>query len=224
MQFPNSIYEGYRWMMVNFSFIINPATGHPHVFMSVRDIHDRKLKELAVQERAQRDSLTGLYNRATFEEWVCAALEPDGVPHRAAFYIIDIDNFKQVNDSCGHRAGDEVLQTAAKGLQRLFRAEDCVGRLDGDELAVFLADLPNAALAKRKGDEICTAVSAIRVSESGMVSCSVGVAVSPEHAATFSGLYHCADAALYAAKQRGKNQCALFGDDVACKIPRPDSK
>ena len=97
---------------------------------------DPLLEEL--QRRASRDALSGLLNRATMEQSIRERLQAMTPEERCALFIVDLDNFKQVNDTLGHRAGDEAIRQAGRILSGIFRASDIVGRLGGDEFAVFL--------------------------------------------------------------------------------------
>ena len=97
---------------------------------------DPLLEEL--QRRASRDALSGLLNRATMEQSIRERLRELDPEESCALFIVDLDNFKQINDTLGHRAGDEAIRQVGKILSGIFRASDIVGRLGGDEFAVFL--------------------------------------------------------------------------------------
>ena len=207
-------FEGYRWANATLSFILNPKTKHPHVFACIRDINERKLKDLDMMEKAQKDFLTGLFNRAAFQELVQKEIdeskENSGV---SAFLIIDIDNFKTINDTYGHVYGDVVLKYTAERLATIFRANDILGRLGGDEMTVFMANIPSADIAVKKGLEICRVMGSWRKDDEKIpLTCSVGVAIMPEHGHTLEKLYHNADMALYQAKHLGKNMCCLYDE------------
>lgn len=209
-------FEGYRWANAMFSFIVNPETKHPHVFACIRDINEQKLKDLDIMEKAQKDFLTGLFNRSTFQELAQKSIdeskENSGV---SAFLIIDIDNFKKINDTYGHVYGDVVLKHTAERLGNVFRSNDILGRLGGDEMTVFMNNIPSADIAVKKGFEICKMLGSWRNNNEKIpLTCSVGVAVMPEHGHTLEKLYHNADMALYQAKYLGKNRCCLFDEET----------
>lgn len=215
-------FEGYRWANAMFSFIVNPKTKHPHVFACIRDINEQKIKDLDMMEKAQKDFLTGLFNRAAFQELAQKSIdeskENSGV---SAFLIIDIDNFKKINDTYGHVYGDVVLKHIAERLGTVFRSNDILGRLGGDEMTVFMTNIPSAETAVKKGFEICKVLGSWRKDDEKIpLTCSVGVAIMPEHGLTLEKLYHNADMALYEAKHLGKNMCCLFDEKTtAPKIP-----
>lgn len=215
-------FEGYRWANAMFSFILNPKTKHPHVFACIRDINEQKLKDLDMMEKLQKDFLTGLFNRAAFQELAQKSIdeskENSGV---SAFLIIDIDDFKKINDTYGHVYGDVVLKHTAERLGTVFRSNDILGRLGGDEMTVFMTNIPSADIAVKKGFEICKVLGSWRKDDEKIpLTCSVGVAIMPEHGHTLERLYHNADMALYQAKHLGKNMCCLFDEKTtAPKIP-----
>ncbi len=181
------------------------------VSKSVTDMMDAR-------SRAERDPLTGIYNRSTFENLVSQHLKElsttaDG---HGAMFMIDLDDFKRINDSFGHRMGDAVLSTVASRLNALFRHDDLVGRLGGDEFAVFLPGFPSEDYVHKRGVEICKALQInhpVKASSKGQcqTSCSVGIALYPEHGVTFDTLYQNADTAQYNAKRSGKNNYAVYG-------------
>lgn len=163
------------------------------------------------RELAQRDLMTTLLNRISFEEAVNEAVQEEESGTISAFLLIDVDDFKSINDTMGHAVGDEVLRFMAMRLKALFRTSDLIGRLGGDELAVYVQDIPNDVFAYSRGERICDAMKSWRRNERfGEVTCSVGIAIWPRHGQDFESLYKNADVALYSAKDRGKNQCAIY--------------
>lgn len=216
-------FQGYRWANAMFSYIINPETKHPHVFACIRDINEQKIKDIDMMEKAQKDFLTGLFNRSAFQELAQKSIdeskENSGV---SAFLIIDIDNFKKINDTFGHVYGDVVLKHTAQRLATVFRSNDILGRLGGDEMTVFMTNIPSADIAVKKGFEICRVLGSWRKDDEKIpLTCSVGVAVMPEHGHTLEKLYHNADMALYQAKHMGKNMCCLYDEKANYpSIPR----
>lgn len=160
--------------------------------------------------RASRDALSGLLNRDTMEREIrrrLGTLSPDDT---CALFILDLDNFKQVNDTFGHRAGDRAIREAAQVLSGIFRANDIVGRLGGDEFAVFLTG-PGITeeLLHRKAAQICETLQ-LAVGDNGAVNLttSVGVCLA-DGGQTFEDLYQSADLALYRAKKTGKHRYCL---------------
>ena len=126
--------------------------------------------------------------------------------------IIDLDNFKAINDTFGHMFGDTVLTEVAVRLQKLFRIDDIVSRVGGDEFLVYLSRLPDPALLLERASNLVAAMQNILADDlcQHSLSCSVGIAYFPRDAANFLDLYQCCDRALYSATARGKNQYALY--------------
>ena len=205
-------YEGYRWRSVRVNYVVEQTTGHPRAFVCVRDIDEAKKKELEALKRANYDSLTGLCNRAAFVSMTNEALAKSA-DSKCAFMIIDIDNFKSINDTYGHMFGDDVLCLTAGTLRSAFHSNDIIGRLGGDEFAVCMTDIPTPETAFERGLQLCTELAGGGHQKSlPKFTVSVGIAMSPADGATFKELYGCADRRLYSAKNSGKNRCCIFDD------------
>ena len=166
-----------------------------------------------LRRKNERDSLTTLLNRETFQALVDSYLEGcDNSQELSALVIIDVDNFKGVNDNFGHDYGDEVLIEIAKRIGRVFRKEDLVGRLGGDEFCVFLLPGITIATMLNKMEELCEKLS-MKLERDGkivQISCSAGVSFAPIHGNTFHSLYRKSDEAQYIAKNSGKNRFNIF--------------
>ena len=173
---------------------------------------DNTMRELEIlQEKADHDSLTGVFNRRIFEQNVKEQLAISGNKLHALM-IIDIDDFKKINDRWGHMTGDETLTLLSKKIVQCFRNEDIVGRTGGDEFVVFMKDIPSAESAVRKADEICRIIRGplgINTYE-GFVTCSIGISLYGIDGHTYEDLFRKADMALYRAKERGKNRSQLY--------------
>jgi diguanylate cyclase (GGDEF)-like protein len=169
---------------------------------------------------AQTDSLTGLYNHRYFHDRLRAELNRVSRSHDSlAVLMLDIDDFKRVNDIYGHGTGDQVLVALAGILRQAVRASDVVCRLGGEEFGIIMASCDAgdamglaARLTERMGTE--------EFDQAGRLTISVGIAQGPEHAMNPRELVACAESAMMAAKARGKNQSVLF-DDTA--TDRPES-
>lgn len=178
------------------------------------DIDDYKQEAAFLLEKAMRDSLTGLLNRMAFQKQVEHRLKKSsGQLH--AFLLFDIDRFKEINDSCGHSAGDAVLRQISLLLSKRFRDTDVLGRMGGDEFAVFLPDLPSKEVALKKACELNREISALSGAEfsSHPVSASIGISLYPCDGKEFQALYRRADQALYLIKRSGGNSCCLYSQD-----------
>ena len=198
------IFEEYRTCQINYTTIFDSETGAPISAMGItHDITD----QLLLTERAQQDALTKLLNRQAFEDAVNLAIASDPA-ELIAFFYIDLDNFKQINDTWGHSYGDDVLRFSGIRLKSLFRGNDFVGRLGGDEFAVLMTGLTTPENAIDKAAQILRSLSHWRekTAEQQVLSCSIGVAFAPQHGTTFAALSKSADSALYQAKQLGKSR------------------
>jgi diguanylate cyclase (GGDEF)-like protein len=171
-------------------------------------------------EEANTDSLSGLANRAAFYAKLAAMLaEPESQQQWQALLFIDLDDFKDVNDSLGHAAGDELLRVVAARLHAIVRETDLVARLGGDEFALLLDDLDDPADALRLAERVvATLALPVRIGTREVhVGASVGLALRHD-GSTVEGWVREADVAMYAAKARGKNRVEQYDarlDDAA---------
>ncbi len=162
---------------------------------------------------AETDSLTQILNRTGVQKRVSSWMQTKNAKERgAALFIIDVDNFKTVNDTLGHAEGDKALIQTARTLKTIFREEDVIGRMGGDEFLVFCPGLRNEeTIAQKAGMVIMGGQQDIIRSEGSVhLTLSVGAAIYPEHAANFEILIRQADRALYEAKENGKNGFAIY--------------
>ncbi len=208
----------YLWCRFRASAIRDDAHTLVRIVGIIINIDAEKQAEQLLQDRADRDALTRLLNkdagRKQMEEYLSQF--PQGVS--CALMILDLDNFKQVNDRYGHLFGDTVLTKAAKEIKKMFRAQDIVARIGGDEFMVLLRGISDRGLVQSRCERLLTVFqNAFRSSREKLpISCSIGVALSPEHGSTYVELFRRADQALYQAKSRGKNGFAIFnGRDTA---------
>lgn len=172
--------------------------------------NDRK-KEL--EDKADTDLLTGLNNKLATERKIkdYMAKNPD---KQSMMFILDIDNFKKINDTMGHAFGDEVLRSLGIQIGSIFRASDIIGRVGGDEFMVFLKDIPNDETILKEAKKVETFFKGFRAGEyvKYKATASIGVAIFPQEGNDFESLYKAADQGLYKAKKRGKNQLAFYKD------------
>jgi len=174
---------------------------------------ERKQFELRLAKMAFYDPLTGLANRAGWHERATGALaRAQRRTERVVVMLIDLDGFKEINDTYGHDAGDAVLQEAAHRMLRVVREYDTVARLGGDEFAMLLTDMDLSADVGQVAHRILRDLqSPVRLSDGTNVvfGASVGVAVFPDHGSSVERLLTRADEAMYSAKHRGKNQVVV---------------
>jgi diguanylate cyclase (GGDEF)-like protein len=182
-----------------------------------QEVLERQNAEQRIQHMAYHDALTGLPNRLLLQDRVAQALmrsERHGVRHAVVF--IDLDNFKNINDSLGHHIGDQVLQAIAKRLAPCVRETDTVARIGGDEFFVSLADMQGSMSAGRIARKLLEAIS-LPIELAGQqvrISASIGVAIYPEHGQDVATLLRNADAAMYSAKKLGRNRCETFEEHM----------
>ena len=169
--------------------------------------YQSELEEL--HRRATKDYLSGLLNRAAMERHIKKRLEAMDAEDNCAMFIVDLDDFKKVNDTLGHMTGDQAIRRSAHILSDIFRATDIVGRLGGDEFAVFLCGKVTEKLVRDKAAEICEKVY-LALGDDPVIdlTASVGVYLSGP-GQSFEGLYQSADLALYKAKKAGKHRFCL---------------
>lgn len=181
-------------------------------FMNITE--ERTLQE-SLKERTEHESLTGLLNRIGFERRITAHLQTCG-EKPSAFIIIDIDNFKQVNDTFGHTVGDELLQSIARTLEMTFAPNGISARFGGDEFAAYVFDATDGEKLSDAMTQFCTCTNeAVAVGERKLcLSASAGVALSPQRGTSFQELYSNADKALLFAKGHGKHQFRVSSKDM----------
>jgi diguanylate cyclase (GGDEF)-like protein len=166
-----------------------------------------------VRHQALHDRLTDLPNRPMIEDRANACLAAfDGRP--VSLLFIDLDRFKNVNDTLGHGAGDELIRMVAHRLREVMRGSDTLARLGGDEFVVLLPDA-SADIAHRVADRIAEVLRApfMLAGRQVYISCSIGIASAPDDGDTYEELLGRADAAMYDAKARGRNTIAVHHDD-----------
>lgn len=171
----------------------------------------RRLRD-SYQLEAEVDKLTKLYNKTTTEnickfklkEWNGAE---EALPESLmAFYIIDLDHFKEVNDTLGHQFGDKVLVEFSNRLRKIFRPNDCVGRFGGDEFIVIIDNLPSTEIIVRKAENIKRIACDLTVEGKSVgISASIGISIVPPQGTDYDTLFKSADEALYQVKAGGRN-------------------
>lgn len=178
----------------------------------LRDISERKRHEVALRHQALHDALTGLPNRSLLLERLTLAFDRAAAAgRRVALLLLDVDHFKEVNDTLGHGVGDVLLQLLAKRLSQLIRTTDTMARLGGDEFAVLLPDETDGSRARRIGERMTEALrDPFRLEAVTLeVGVSIGIALYPDHAADHEKLMQAADVAMYWAK-RSRQSPALY--------------
>ena len=181
--------------------------GHIVRMENAIDITERKHAEEKIKHMAQYDMLTNLPNRALFIDRLSVALSgAKRKENKVAFLFVDLDDFKPVNDNMGHEAGDQVLKEVARRLSSCVREMDTVARFGGDEFTVALTDITSESSVTSLANKILKSLSKPYQldGEEASLSCSIGIALYPEHGLTPDELIKCADDAMYVAKKEGK--------------------
>lgn len=206
----------YDWSSIK-SIFSEKEDGSVHCYIISRDITAEKENEIEVIRNYQKDPLTGLINRFGYSLLATQSLL-DAIQNnkKMAFFFLDIDNYKYVNDIYGHQVGDKVLVDVAEGLLTIFRSEDIVCRYGGDEFLIVLNNLSNLQVIDKIGERICDEIKSIKLPDkSFQLSCSLGISIFPFHSSDLDELVRLADLALYKAKNTGKNKyCIYDSNDV----------
>jgi diguanylate cyclase (GGDEF)-like protein/PAS domain S-box-containing protein len=188
---------------------------------TIEDISDRKIAEQRVEFLAYYDALTGLPNRTLLKDRLAKALA--GARRRkekVALLFLDLDHFKIINDSLGHSVGDLLLQAVAERLRNWVREQDTVARVGGDEFLIVLSGVKDVADAAVAAERIVSEIAAEFVVQDRLLktSCSLGISVFPEHGTDGEALTKNADAAMYSAKENGRNNFRFFTEDMNAEV------
>jgi len=195
--------------------------GKPAIQMVVRDVSERKKLEKQLAYQATHDSLTGTSNRASlFSHLSKTLIEADqhSLPVWVAF--LDLDRFKQINDRFGHPVGDQLLITVTKRLTRVLRHTDMLGRFGGDEFVIVMKGSPTETMSSDLIERLMSSIrEPIKIDGNHLrVGCSIGVATYPDDGKTADELLASADAAMYRAKQSGRNRCQFYNADIQAHL------
>lgn len=180
-----------------------------------------KQAALIANEAVHRDRLTGCYDKMTIQHLTELCFSKSGRHQSHAMFVIDVDNFKKVNETWGQEFGDIVLNDIAAVLRRIFRRSDYIGRIGDAVFLVLLQDVETERLSEKKAQEFYKALDTLfsaRGDERYKPSCSVGIARYPVDGTSFETLFQSAEAALCEAKRRGRNRVAFASDGfpVSC--------
>lgn len=200
----------YRWGRMYYASVADESGRVYRIVGRVDDIQEEKEKEEELRLKAEYDLGTGLYNKAATEALINRALSDAENRASYALFILDIDDFKRINDRMGHLFGDSFLKLVGDEMRRLFRGSDITGRIGGDEFVVLLHNFISYAVLKRKAEQLLDAFRQIKVPEVGNIRCSIGIAAADETTAAYGELLRRADKALYEAKHQGKNCFVIY--------------
>ena len=214
----------YAWFVVNGRTLCNDRGEPEYVVGRAQNISRNKDNEMALIQKAERDPLTQIYNKATTKTLIKDYLRTDSRETFDALIIVDVDNFKQVNDNLGHLFGDSVLVDLSQEMQDLFRSSDVVGRIGGDEFLVFLRGIKHRNHIAEKAADICKVFDLLYSGENEeKITGSLGISVFPQDGDTYDELFKKADIALYSSKNAGKN-CYTFYSDIDAPLDLEDGQ
>lgn len=209
----------YRWFRVSGMIVRDENYNIVNKFVGKIENADQQIvttKNLV--QRAENDLLTGILNKKTMESKVTESLEKLKGNIRCIFFMVDLDNFKNVNDNLGHIMGDQAIVDTARALEKIFPEKAYIGRLGGDEFAVCVTydafdEESLYGYVKKKAEKVCEANrrTYANAEKEVQISSSVGIAIAPDMAKDFKNIYEKADNALYQTKTGGKNGYHIYG-------------
>ncbi len=206
--------DDYLWYRLRVSISRDKETSDIIALFTVDEIDEEKRAELLLLKQAQTDPLTGAYNKNTFITEVEEHLN-DG--SHGTLYMLDLDNFKGINDNMGHSAGDAVLCEVFAKISTFFRPHDIIARAGGDEFVIFLLGTTKTSTIERKARQICEGINKTYYAENGIsieISASVGISTAPNDGNDFKSLFNAADVAMYHSKNLGKNTFTIYNSSL----------
>ncbi|MCC2817789.1 GGDEF domain-containing protein [Lachnoclostridium pacaense] len=222
----SGITEDGKWRRSRVSFIyydktagliLNARTDVTQIYLEEQE-KNRQLEEAL--QCAQHDAMTELYNQKATRELIKCSLESQ-YRNTAAFFFIDVDNFKLANDTLGHQKGDELLCILARCIQKIAGRSGIAGRIGGDEFLLYLPDCPSIKKMEQTAQRICETFE--QTEQKDIISCSVGISVYPRDGTDYETLLRKADQALYTSKRYGKKRYFLYSCEVEYLAARDQS-
>ncbi len=207
--------NGQRWFDVSAKSCSDAATGKPAILVTAIDVSELKVARDKARYLADRDLLTGCYNRSYLQNHLAyLAGLPD--PPDCAIIFFDVDRFKQINDRHGHEAGDTVLRNIAQRAREILRGRDMITRLGGDEFVVLLEDVEDDEMVTKRITRLQAAIARPIFHDATRISTTVsmGVARFTPGQIDFTDVMRRADIALYGAKQAGRDRATHFNDEM----------
>ena len=202
----------YAYPRISIPIILAVSMALLSLLLGILLIHNQKTKEIRVM--SETDALTGLYNRRAAEEHITRQMQTDGRNPDCVrpLISIDLDKFKQVNDTYGHLEGDALLIAVADSIKTSVRNSDIVGRIGGDEFIVYLGNVTDKKDAEAVADKLCTAIRSLSTlkPEWSEISASIGISFADRAEIEMEELYIAADKAMYSSKGNGRNQYQIL--------------
>ena len=192
----------------------------PRFIVLARDITERKASEERILNLAHYDSLTGLPNRALLADRMRVAIKRAARQSIwLAVLFVDLDRFKPINDSLGHDIGDQLLKGVAERMQASVRSADTISRVGGDEFVILLSEIETTDDAARVAEKLIRGLSQPYAIEGHelLITASIGICIYPENGKQSNALLRNADAAMYSAKEAGRNRYQFYSDDMTAR-------
>lgn len=198
----------YDWYGCQYRYIPEDSATPVKVVGKLVDISDHVAREQELLEKSRKDILTDTYNKSG-EDIIRKQLKENPV---GILFMLDLDHFKNINDTYGHAAGDQLLLATGNILNHIFRTGDVVARLGGDEFVIFLPRITSLDVARKKARLILLKLSRQNLPEleGAQITASIGIALAPNNGTTFEALYTAADKAMYTAKNKYKHQGGYY--------------
>ncbi len=212
----------YLWCRIR-ATAVRDEEGTVHKIVGiVINIDEEKRSTQALQERVERDALTKLLNKDAARQQAEEYLDNFTHNLHCAVFIIDLDNFKYINDHFGHMFGDVVLSQAAREIRRLFRSQDIVARIGGDEFLVLMRGISDRTIVENRCRQLLYAFRNVLPDQlkDTPLSCSIGVSLYPQHGSGYTELFRRADQALYRVKNQGRDGYAIFDERESTGLER----
>ena len=203
----------WRWTQVSCSVIYNASRMPIRTIGTMKDVTDEKNNTDKLMNSTNQDALTKLFNQMTAKQHIQQYLMQKDVSIQSALMVVDLDDFKKVNDIMGSLFGNAILIATSQVLKENIRTEDIIGRISGDEFIILIkrADFAAAALCAKR---IMEKISFIGLKEKVEISCSIGIAMTAQTGMDYDTLLRMADRALYFAKATGKNKYVFYEDSL----------
>lgn len=212
LEFRECINEGaFFWETVSVRIIKSPFANDVLAFFIFSNTDKSHREKERLESLAQQDSMTHLLNHDTTELRIKTLLAKATQKSCSALFMIDIDNFKKINDSFGHKFGDEVIKFVAENTKKMFRSNDIVGRFGGDEFIVFITNNVSVEFVRDKAEKLAEILCFEH--EGASISASIGVSLCSGNTKSFEQLYEEADQALYSSKENGKGRSSFHKID-----------
>ena len=203
----------FNWIKASIQMVQDPYSADIKALIMFEDIDELKCADLLLQTQAKKDPLTGVLNRNEFVCQMTALIDEGDALAQHAFIMIDIDDFKDINDMFGHIEGDKALVEITDNLKKIMRCGDLLGRLGGDEFMICLKNIPNDEVISKRA-ELISQMTSKQLSPKITLTVSIGIAVCPRDGTTFEELYAKADIALYQAKEDGHGLYRLYDSEM----------